>query len=309
MQLAQTLEHAVIEVPTVDERRNHFGQGLGAAGSHRVQRSNHPALEPGKALPLPSLHEEILLQHRQTHGRRPGVAIGAQRQIDPEDETILGHLADQLLQAASQSGEVFVSADHACAMGPPEGLSVGLVDVDQVDIGGDIEFARSELAHADDPEIDRPTLLVDHSPVALIEFRPTRTHRSIQRHLGQFGHHPGDRHHRCLLFDVEHSQPLHHQLPGDAQRRSQTASTCQQGVNAARHGLAVRFPRRQQAQVSGENPPDTLHKARMVGTDIGSHQRVSPACSRVWFRFGRGRIAECDSAVDPPLDPDRGSIC
>ncbi|KAF5288817.1 hypothetical protein FQR65_LT20891 [Abscondita terminalis] len=81
----------------------------------------------------------------------PRVAVGPERQIHAEHEAVLGGVADQAVDALDRASEVFVVGDDAPAVGLACRLAVVLVDIDQVDVAGDIELARAELAHADDP--------------------------------------------------------------------------------------------------------------------------------------------------------------
>ena len=110
VQRAQALEHAVVEIAAVDERRDERAQRQRAAAGDRRARRDDAALEPREALPLAALHEEVLLQHRQAHHRRAGVAVGPQREVDAEHEAVVGHVADQREHAARHLAEVFLRA-------------------------------------------------------------------------------------------------------------------------------------------------------------------------------------------------------
>ncbi|OIQ65946.1 hypothetical protein GALL_524920 [mine drainage metagenome] len=64
MQRAQRFEHAEIEVAAPDERLDHGAQRLrSACCKRRVERRDHPRLEPGEALPLAALHQKIFFEH------------------------------------------------------------------------------------------------------------------------------------------------------------------------------------------------------------------------------------------------------
>ena len=77
VQHAQRIEHAVVEVAAEHEGQHRAAQRLRRAAVDAVARRDHPALEPGKALPLAALHLEIVLQRAERHGRRPRVAVRA----------------------------------------------------------------------------------------------------------------------------------------------------------------------------------------------------------------------------------------
>ena len=63
-------------------------------------------------------------------------------------------------------------AKYSCALDPDAGVALVAVQVDQVDVGRHVEFARAQLAHADDPEIDALTRLVERRA------RAARPHRA-----------------------------------------------------------------------------------------------------------------------------------
>jgi glutamate-ammonia-ligase adenylyltransferase len=65
VQHAQRIEHVVVEVAAKHERRDQLAQRQARAVGDRCLRGHHPALEPGKALPLAALHLEILFQRAQ----------------------------------------------------------------------------------------------------------------------------------------------------------------------------------------------------------------------------------------------------
>jgi hypothetical protein len=100
MQLAQAVEDAVVEVAPIDERRDQRAQRQRAAARHRGARCHDAALQPREALPFAALDLEVLLQHGQADDRRPGIAVRAQREVDAEDETVVGAVADQRVQPA-----------------------------------------------------------------------------------------------------------------------------------------------------------------------------------------------------------------
>ena len=112
VQLAQPLEHAVVEVAAVDEGGDRGAQRQRAAALDTGARRDDAALQPGEALPLAALHEEILLQHRQAHHRRPRHAVGSQREVDTEHEAYVGDVADQRIKPSGDLREIFVCGDR-----------------------------------------------------------------------------------------------------------------------------------------------------------------------------------------------------
>ena len=152
VQLAQALEHAVVEVAAVDEGRDDRSAAPRARPlSHAGARRDDAALQPGEALPLAALHLQVFLQHRQAHRRRArscrsGRSARSTRKTKPSS----------VVSPISAYRPRATCAKYSCALIAlrPGGLAVFLVDVDQVDVGRDVELARAELAHADDPELD-----------------------------------------------------------------------------------------------------------------------------------------------------------
>jgi hypothetical protein len=51
-------------------------------------------LDPGVALPLAALREEVVFQHVEAADQRAGVTVGAQPHVDAEDLAIPGDIGD-----------------------------------------------------------------------------------------------------------------------------------------------------------------------------------------------------------------------
>ena len=153
VQGAQRVEHVVVEVFAEHKGQHRPAQGAGAAVFHPDARRDHPALEPGKALPFTALHEEVLLQSPQRHRARPRVAVGPQGQVDPEHLAVLGGLAHGVVDVFDRLAKVLVVADAVAALFVAGGFAVVVVDVDQVDVAGHVELARAQLAHAHHPHL------------------------------------------------------------------------------------------------------------------------------------------------------------
>src|SRR5690606_29417366 len=141
VQLAQAFENTVVEVATEHEGRDQVAQGQGAfvvsAVWHGDAGRHDAAFEPGKALPLAALYQEVFLQHAQTDHRGAGVAIGAQGQVHAKDKAVFGGVADQGGQALDDLGEVLMRRDlrpqPAAAVVNAGGLAVVFVDVNEID--------------------------------------------------------------------------------------------------------------------------------------------------------------------------------
>ena len=75
----------------------------------------------------------------------------AQREVHAKDKAVFGLLADQTAHAAHGAHEIFMVGNLPAPVGQAAGFTIGFIDADQVNVAGDIELARAELAHADDP--------------------------------------------------------------------------------------------------------------------------------------------------------------
>src|SRR2546427_10053900 len=58
------------------------------------------------ALPISAMGLQILFQRGQRDSRRPRVAVGPQRQVHAEHESVLGGVADQAIDAFDNAREV-----------------------------------------------------------------------------------------------------------------------------------------------------------------------------------------------------------
>ena len=61
----QRIKHAVIQIAPKHKGQHHAAQRLHLGAGNAVVRGYHPALEPGKALPLAPLHLQVFLQRNQ----------------------------------------------------------------------------------------------------------------------------------------------------------------------------------------------------------------------------------------------------
>ncbi len=91
-------------------------------------------------------------------------------------------------------------------------MAVFLVNIDQVDVGRDVELARAELAHADDPEVDALAGFIERRAVAPVLLDPGLGECEVERDLGQRRHRAGDVGHRRALLHIEHGEALQNQM-------------------------------------------------------------------------------------------------
>ena len=130
---------------------------------------------------------------------------------------MLGGVAHQCINAFDGAAKVFVVREHAAAIGLARGLAVMLVDVDQVDIAGDIELARAQLAHADDPELHVLPGRAFGRAMAGVQLGTHLGACTVQSQLSQLGDSAGHYRKRSTLFAVHGDDAVHHQLAQHAQ--------------------------------------------------------------------------------------------
>src|SRR5262249_3930453 len=141
VQLAHGGDCAVVQVLAEDEGPRDAHQRL--AG---VAAAERPRLDPGVALPLAAVRHEVLLERIEAHRQWPVVAPWAQPHVDAEGAPVGRRLVERADELAPEALEEFVMAEPARALR----LAVARVGEDQVDVGGNVELAPAELAHADD---------------------------------------------------------------------------------------------------------------------------------------------------------------
>ena len=141
LHLAQAVEGRVVEVAAEHEGLERLDQGR----AHRAVAGHRVRLDPGVALPVAALALVVLLHRRQRQRQAPGAAEGAQAHVDAEGEAVGGDLAQHLDQALAQAQEIVLVGQPARAVALA-GLAEG---EDQVDVGGEVELASAQLAHAD----------------------------------------------------------------------------------------------------------------------------------------------------------------
>ena len=95
------------------------------------------------------MRHEILLESIESHRQRTGVAPWPQAHVDAKHPAVFGRLGKQRDQALAQRAEILVIGQGAPALR----IAFFGVQENQVDIGGDIEFAAAELAHADHDQV------------------------------------------------------------------------------------------------------------------------------------------------------------
>ena len=144
-----------------------------------------------------------------------------QRQVKPEHKTMFSGLANQGVNRFDLLCKILVvrnaAAPRVDLIRTACRLPVVVVNVNQIDVAGHIEFTRAQLAHAHHPHLGAFTAGGLRRAVLYVQHCLRFAHGHIKRQLSQLGH--GARYHRqrSLGFAVEDDQALHHQLTQYAQ--------------------------------------------------------------------------------------------
>ncbi len=137
------LDGCEIEVSAPDERAQVFqelGTGNGIA--------RHGAgLDHRRALPILAHPFVIGFRGQHRHGEGRGSGIGPQPEIGAIDITVFGEVLQQADQIASQAHEAILEGSPAAIID-----LVAVIEDDQVNVAGVVEFAGTELAHAENDE-------------------------------------------------------------------------------------------------------------------------------------------------------------
>ena len=303
VQAAQRVKYVVVQVAPEDKRQHYGTQvlqraatvaGRGLALQARSRR-HHPAFEPGKAFPLPALHLEIFFQRAQGNGRRAGVAVGPQGQVNAKYKTVFGGVADQRIKRFDLVRKVLMVGDLTPPVGAACRMAVLVIHINQVNVAGDIELTRTELAHAHHPQRGASGVAAGQQGGAVkrVQRLLGAVHGHIQSQFGQLGH--GQGHHRqrrragASGLTVQNHQPLQHDLAQHPQGGSCVQLTRQQNVERSLHGLACRRTGGQEVKTVGIAPAQPLHQAR-ISRRTRSERRwpgVRGQCRQAGYRLWR----------------------
>ena len=100
------------------------------------------------------------------------------------------------MHGAHQFAKVFLRADDAAwltaGLRHTGGVAVAVEDVNEIDVAGHIELARTELAHAQNAQAGGRAFLVERRAVLCGQFAVGVLVGRVQREFGQIGHGLGD---------------------------------------------------------------------------------------------------------------------
>ena len=177
---------------------------------------------------------------------------------------MLRGVANQVVDGLDRLGKVFMVADLAATIGQPQRLAFVLIDIDEVNIAGNIELPRSQLAHANDPQRHFLAFRAGRSAVTGVQLLAHLGTGAIQRKLCQFRHATRDRVQIGLLGTIERHQALHDQLTHHPQRGRQIpALLLLQSLQRLLHGGTHRSAGRQNVHDIGITTMEALPETRM----------------------------------------------
>ncbi len=91
---------------------------------------------------------QVVLERAEVHRERTRLAERPQAHVHAEHESLGGAGIEQPDQRLAEAREVLLVRDPARAVG----LAALGIEEHEVDVGGEVEFAAAQLAHADDDE-------------------------------------------------------------------------------------------------------------------------------------------------------------
>ena len=141
LEFAQRLDGAEVQIAAIDERAKARQQRLPG-----VDIPCHGArLEHGVTLPLTPLILIVAVQHREAAHQRSTVAQRAQTHVHAKHEAVGRHGIQGSNQALAELGKILLMLE---GFAPSLGFAFFGERKDQVDIGGEVQLARAQLAHA-----------------------------------------------------------------------------------------------------------------------------------------------------------------
>ncbi len=177
--------------------------------AHRQVAGAGARLHQGVALPGPA--EGLVVELGRPDAVHDGSAapVGPEVQVHPEDHPVLGDPGEALGDELGEPGEVGEVGEGALAGRRP----VGRVDVDEVDVRGEVELPGAQLSHGDGAEAGAggPVLEPRGRPVPRAEPPVVEGDGGVERRRGEGGERAGD------LVDAGAAQVAQrdaHQLPG-----------------------------------------------------------------------------------------------
>ena len=102
------------------------------------------------------------------------------------------HIAREDINRSHRPGEIFLVGETPAPLGVTGGLTVLVIDINEVNVTRYIEFPRTELAHAHDPKLRPLTRRGGGRTMGLVECQLDFSTRFVEGEFGQMGHGLGD---------------------------------------------------------------------------------------------------------------------
>ena len=177
LEVTQRIDAGKIHVAAIDE-----GLQLLEQLRAQLQITGYGArLDQRIALPFAPVHLVVVLHRRKGHRRRAGLAEGPQPPVHPVDEALGGAGGEDAGEVLGDTREIAVGVQRFGAVG----FTALAVAEDQVYVGGKIQLAAAQLAHADDHRLDQITGTVARQSVLRLALLLAPDQRGLTAGLGQ----------------------------------------------------------------------------------------------------------------------------
>ena len=178
LHLLDLFERLEVEVPTKDKRHQFVEKGF----AEREIPGRRPCLQHRP--PLPGLTPRFVVEQRGREGidHRSVLPMGPKAEIDPEDEAILGLVLEHAGRALGKPRRPCVGVEAAprTALGGHIG---SIIEVDEIDVGAEVELGRPELAHCEHDEAGFSSLR--ECPVFFTQPESAAPERNLDRRVGE----------------------------------------------------------------------------------------------------------------------------
>ena len=160
-------------------------------------------------------------------------------------------------------GEIFLVGEAPAPLGVTGGLTVFVIDINEVNVARYIELPRAELAHAHDPKLRPLARRGGGRTMGLVERQLDFSARFVECEFGQMGHGLGDVLQRRLSVAVQAQQAFQHQLARHPQGTACVKTLRTKCLEGLRHGVRVGQACRQKMQLTFIAATNALAKTRV----------------------------------------------
>ncbi len=177
--IPERFERAVIKVAPVHERIQVFEKPLSLV----YVPGRSPRLDHGVPFPFTALGLVVMLETGAVHDNRSGGPERTQPCVHPEK---IGSLGTGIKKFQETSGK-FCEKLFVFHRPVPVRGAVSAVHEDQIDIRGEVEFFRTEFAHAEDDQLLFSSLFVRRNAVDRAELFVKEPLHGVDAGVGKFG--------------------------------------------------------------------------------------------------------------------------